>query len=135
MEGSNRLVLDPYRRWAEPLDEGVRRVLVLNLGSLTGSDSVRGVPWPRDWQPRWLLRLAIERLDADAHSVHLYARWSLQDGARQRAALERGSELSRSRSGTSAESIAADMSQLLAELSVRIVRAMDESDNEDGAAP
>ena len=86
LAGSNRLRIDPYRRWAEPLDEGMRRILALNLAALLGTDSVRTMPWPRDWVPHWLLRCSIVRLDVKDDAIDLVAVWSLQDGKRKRAA-------------------------------------------------
>ena len=124
LAGSNRLHIDPYRRWAEPLDDGMRRTLALNLAAQLGSDGVRNMPWPRDWVPQWLLRVSIARMDVSADSIELVAVWSLQDGRRERAAVEHTSRLDRSRSGDSADSIASDISQALLALSQEMVAAV-----------
>jgi len=117
MESANRLRLRDYHRWAEPLADGIQRTVALNLGALLETDGVRVPPWPREWSPRWLLRLNIARLDVRSEAVELIATWSLARGA---DTLERSSRLSRARSGTSADSAAADISALLLELSERI---------------
>jgi len=117
MESANRLRLRDYHRWAEPLADGIQRTVALNLGALLETDGVRVRPWPREWSPRWLLRLNIARLDVRSEAVELIATWSLARGA---DTLERSSRLSRARSGTSADSAAADISALLLELSERI---------------
>ena len=117
MESANRLRLRDYHRWAEPLADGIQRTVALNLGALLETDGVRVPPWPREWSPQWLLRLNIARLDVRSEAVELIATWSLARGA---DTLERSSRLSRARSGTSADSAAADISALLLELSERI---------------
>lgn len=134
LEGGNKLYVDPYRRWAEPLDDGVRRTLVLNLGALLDSDAVRAMPWPRDWIPHWLLRCYIARLDVQDDHVELVAIWSVQDGRRERAAIEHTSRLSRARNSDSPERIAADVSALLLELSEQIASSMRGGDEVDDAS-
>jgi uncharacterized lipoprotein YmbA len=98
--------------------------LLLNLSALLGSDGVRGMPWPRDWAPQWLLRCSIARLDVREDVVELVAVWSLQDGPRARAAMERTTRLTRPRSSAAIDSVAADISQVLLELSQEISGAI-----------
>lgn len=117
MESANRLSLRDYHRWAEPLADGVQRTVALNLGALLETDGVRVRPWPREWSPQWLLRLNIARLDVRSDTVELVATWSLARGSETR---ERSSRLARQRTGTSADSAAADISALLLELSGQI---------------
>lgn len=134
MESTNRARLDGFERWAEPLDDGIRRTLALNLGALLETDSVRVRPWPRDWIPDWVLRCTVARLDASASMVELVAIWSLQRGAVAAPVLERSSRLSRARSGSTADSLAADFSALLLELSQQIATAMHDSVPPESAA-
>jgi uncharacterized protein len=127
LQSPNRLSLQGFDRWAEPLEDGVRRTLALNLGALLGSDRIRVRPWTREWSPQWLLRCRIERLDIAPQSIELVASWSLQNGEQR---LERSSRLSRERSGASPDSAAADISALVLELGQQIaaqVRAADDA--------
>jgi uncharacterized lipoprotein YmbA len=110
-----RVVRADFHRWAEPLDEGIARVLLLDLGGALDTQAVRAAPWPRDWVPEWELRVRIERLDAGETEATLVAAWSLQDGARSRPARDRLTRLSRPRSGGGTATIAADFSALLGE--------------------
>jgi uncharacterized protein len=121
MESANRLQLRDFERWAEPLADGVQRTLALNLGALLATDAVRVRPWPREWLPEWLLRVSVARLDVTGEQVELVALWSLSHGADTR---EYTSRLSRPRSGTTADSVAADLSALLLELSERIASGL-----------
>lgn len=118
--GPNSVRRADFARWAEPLDQGVARVLLLDLAALAGTERVRLAPWPRDWVPERELMVRIERLDAGPTEVALVATWSVQDGARTRPARDRLGRLSRPRSGAGAESVAADYSALLGELAQQI---------------
>ena len=99
------------------MGNGVQRTVALNRGALLETDAVRVRPWPREWSPQWLLRLSIARLDVRGDTVELVATWSL---ARDSETHERSSRLVRARSGTSADSVAADISAVLLELSGQI---------------
>ncbi len=118
--GPNTVRRADFARWAEPLDQGVARVLLLDLAAVAGTERVRLAPWPRDWVPERELMVRIERLDAGPAEVELVATWSVQDGARTRPARDRLGRLSRPRSGAGAESVAADYSALLGELARQI---------------
>ena len=118
--GPNSVRRADFARWAEPLDQGMARVLLLDLAALAGTERVRLAPWPRDWVPERELMVRIERLDAGPTEVALVATWSVQDGARTRPARDRLGRLSRPRSGAGAESVAADYSALLGELAQQI---------------
>ena len=122
--GANELRLHDYQRWAEPLDEGVRRTLLLNLSALLGSDSVRSMPWPREWQPEWLLRCEVERLDVGDSEVELVVSWSLGMAGGGQATVQRMSRLRRARTDSSVASVAGDVSELLLELSEEIAAAL-----------
>ena len=116
MEGANRVRRAEFARWAEPLDEGVARVLALDLGARLGTQGVRLGPWPREWVPDQELRVRVQRLDAGAGAAELVAAWSLQDGAHAGPARDRLTQLTRARSATDAAATAADFSALLADL-------------------
>jgi len=122
--GANELRLHDYQRWAEPLDDGVRRTLLLNLSALLGSDSVRSMPWPREWQPEWLLRCEVERLDVGGSEVELVVSWSLGIAGGGQATVQRLSRLRRARTDSSVASVAGDVSELLLELSEEIAAAL-----------
>lgn len=118
--GPNALERAPFERWAEPLDDAVERVLLLDLAAAAGTESVRLAPWPRDWLPDWELKIRIERLDAGSEGATLVAIWSFQDGARHRPAQDRITRLSMPRSGEGGAALAADLSALLGEFARRV---------------
>ena len=119
-EGANGLRRANFAQWAEPLDKGVARVLLLDLAAAVGTERVRLAPWPRDWVPERELMVRIQRLDAGPEGAQLVATWSVQDGARKTPARDRLAQISVPRSGSDGASVAADLSALLNELALRI---------------
>ena len=73
----NRLEIADYERWAEPLDEGIVRVLGLNLAGLLDTQDIRPFPWHPDRAPGYGVRMRLLSLDADDHSARLEAEWLL----------------------------------------------------------
>ena len=124
MNGANRVHRDEFARWAEPLDEGVGRVLSLDLAAELGSESVRLAPWPREWVPQHELRLRLQALDAREDRVELVAVWSLAAGSGAGESTDRMTRLSRPRSEVGPAGIAADFSALLAELARTIAASI-----------
>lgn len=116
----NVLERAPFERWAEPMDDAVERVLLLDLAAAAGTESVRLAPWPRDWVPDWELKVRIERLDGGSGEATLVAIWSFQDGARSRPANDRITRLAMPRSGGDGAALAADLSALLGEFARRV---------------
>jgi len=120
MDGANRVRRAEFARWAEPLDEGIARVLMLDLAAALGSQGVRLAPWPREWRPQHELRLRIQQLDAHPERAELVAAWSLGPAAGTTEPRERLTRLVRARSGTDPAATAADFSALLADLAAAV---------------
>ena len=119
-DGTNSLRRANFAQWAEPLDKGVSRVLLLDLAAAVGTERVRLAPWPRDWVPEREVMVRIQRLDAGESEARLVATWSVQDGARKTPARDRLAQISIPRSGSDGAAVAADLSALLNELALRI---------------
>lgn len=124
LRSPNRLELQEFERWAEPLEDGIERTLALNLGALLATDAVRTRPWPRSWTPQWELRCTIARLDVGSTQVELVATWSLQATTGAAVLIERNSRISVARSGSAADSVAADISTVLLQLSEQLSAAI-----------
>lgn len=121
LESANRLRLREYARWAEPLPDGIERVLMLNVATLLDSDRVRSRPWPRGWTPEWQLRVEILQLDVRDATAELLVNWSL---ARATQAFEHSDRITVPHRGGDAESVAADFSTLLLALAEKIAAAV-----------
>jgi len=75
--GGNQLQLAESERWAEPLDDGVTRVLGLNLSALLQTETLRFFPWDLRQAPDYGVRINILDLDARDGEAILVADWLL----------------------------------------------------------
>ena len=75
--GGNQLQLAESERWAEPLDDGVTRVLGLNLSALLQTETLRFFPWDLRQAPDYGVRINILDLDARDGQAILVADWLL----------------------------------------------------------
>ena len=80
LRGGNELEIASFERWAEPLGDGVQRVLAMNLASMLDTQNVRAFPWARSRAPEYAVRLRIAGLDADGNRARLVAEWALLTG-------------------------------------------------------
>jgi uncharacterized lipoprotein YmbA len=76
-QDGNRLQIADYERWAEPLEEGILRVLGLNLAALLDTQDIRQFPWHPDRAPQFGVTLRLLSLDADQRGAKLEAEWLL----------------------------------------------------------
>lgn len=73
----NQLRIANYERWAEPLANGVERVISLNLARLLNTENVQAFPWPRSQEPDYSVQITIMSLDADDKAAKLVAEWMI----------------------------------------------------------
>jgi len=64
-----QLVMLDNQYWAEPLDQGIARVLALELQAEQPSWRVLQFPWPNNQRPNYSLRVDVQRMDASANQV------------------------------------------------------------------
>ncbi len=112
--------LSDGRRWAEPLDEAIQRVLSQNLASLTGAP-IRGFPWRRSAIPDYAIRVEVLDLNRPAGgSAELEVTWEVEDPAGNRL-LHSGRERFRAQvDGEDYSALARAYSALLAQFSRRL---------------
>ena len=118
-DGANSLNIAGNERWAEPLEDGVTRVIILNLAGLVNTQDIRRFPWHPDRAPEIGIKLNILKLDTESSRATLIAEWSVyrvdEDGSLSRR-LTRYEEPMSSANATGGE-IASAYSALLASLS------------------
>lgn len=73
--GGNALRIANYERWAEPLAEGIQRVLSLNLSAQLGSHNIRPHPWARSDAPDYAVQVWLLSLDVANQQAELVAEW------------------------------------------------------------
>lgn len=77
-DGGGRLLLRDDQRWSEPLEQGIQRVLLQNLATLTQAD-MRNFPWTLSTAPRYAIRIDVIDLDRRGNDVTLDAQWILEE--------------------------------------------------------
>ena len=81
-EGRNRLQLDEFQRWSEPLQGNLTRVLAENLSRLHPADHVIIYPWHRNGAPDLQLEARIDRFHTDGSGASvLDVAWSISKGS------------------------------------------------------
>ena len=122
----NTLVVASSDRWAEPLADGVPRVLAINLAGLLNTQSIRSYPWHREQTPDYGIRINLLSLDANGEEATLSAEWLLYRPADNDEVRRQLSRLRQPLSdGTvGPEQIAQAYSELLFKLSEMIASAI-----------
>ena len=76
---SGEIAVSDTERWAEPLHEGLARVLDENLAALLGTQRIVRFPWPASLAPDAQVAVEVLRFDAGpGASLRLEARWSVR---------------------------------------------------------
>ena len=77
-DGGEHLQISSFERWAEPLEDGLQRVLSLNLASLLDTQDIRTFPWAQQRAPEYAVQVRVLALDTKAARATLVAEWSLR---------------------------------------------------------
>jgi uncharacterized lipoprotein YmbA len=120
-----RFELAEGHRWAEPLQENLRRVLMENLSLLMGTDRIETYPWRRS--PGVEFQIAVEIIEFNAATdnlVTLAARWSVRNKNGAMVVPIRRSQIRVPASAPDYEAIVAAHSEALARLSREIATEM-----------
>lgn len=128
-DGGNGIQIAHSERWAEPLDEGITRVVSLNLAGLLQTQNIQLFPWHPRRQPDFGVKIRVLAMDANPQQASLVAEWLLYRVENGEALTRRLQEYSQSLSGPdySAGEIATSYSDLLYRLSKDIAAAMEEA--------
>ncbi len=73
----HRLQVSEFDRWAEPLESGITRVVILNLASLLDTRQISHFPWRADAVPEYSVRLGVVQLTARTDDAILVASWTV----------------------------------------------------------
>lgn len=114
----NRSAVD---RWAEPLEEGITRVLAQNLSAELGTREVVLFPWYAEQSPSHQVQVSVRRfeLEPDGSGV-LEARYEVAALGPRGGHVIRDIELRQAATGSDVAASVAALSESLAELSRRI---------------
>jgi len=108
-------------RWAEPLEEGITRVLAQNLSAELGTRDVVLFPWYAEQSPSHQVQLSVRRfeLEPDGSGV-LEARYEVTALGSRGGHVIRDVELRQASTGSDVAASVAALSESLAELARRI---------------
>ena len=115
----NRLAIAEYQRWAEPLEDGIERVLMINLSTLLNA-RIQVFPWPRNSQPTYSVQLRVMQLSVNNSIAELVAQWSVADTATKKTVAQRISQFGIDVGASKAGVVADTYSRLLLQLSEEI---------------
>ncbi len=119
-----RLEPSPTQRWGEPLDQGVQRVLSIDLARVLGAERIVLHPWYATEKPDVQVRIAFSRFEReDPHKVVVHAQWSVRHLGSDAPPVERETRLERATATDDGPSAALALSLALAELSREIAAA------------
>lgn len=115
---SEELRYSTLQRWAEPLGEGIERVMAENLIGLLPDDLVLRFPWlvtaPVDYQ----VQLGVRRFEADEQgNAQLAVRWTIREPRTGRYRVARESVVTEPGSGTDPDVAVRALSRTLLALS------------------
>jgi len=114
--------LAEFDRWAEPLADGVRRVLIENLSRLLASDRISESRAPAAARTEYRVNVSVTELELDRGSAMLKARWTVLGGSGVIA--ERLSAVQVEADGEDVASAVGAQSRALAKLSGEVAGAI-----------
>jgi len=89
----NSLEISNTENWAEPLDEGITRVIAINLAQLLNTQDVRFFPWHPKRAPDYGVKVNLLSLDASDRQATLAAEWLVYRTANAQTVRRRVSRL------------------------------------------
>jgi len=122
--GKNQLHIANFERWAEPLEEGVQRVLGLNLAGGLDTQNIRPFPWRASETPDYGIQLWLLTLDITPDEARLVAEWRVHKPQTNTEVARRISRYQAPVSGADGAALSGSYSGLLEQLSEEIAAAI-----------
>jgi uncharacterized lipoprotein YmbA len=91
--GGNQLLISDQQRWAEPLDEGIERVVAINLARLLHTDNLRLFPWQLNDIPDYTIEVVVLELGTQDAEAVLVADWVIRRPAENASVTRKISRL------------------------------------------
>ncbi|MEZ5571932.1 MAG: PqiC family protein [Halioglobus sp.] len=125
-QSDNALHIAGLDLWAEPLENGIQRVLVLNLAGLLNTQDVSYFPWHPKRAPAYGVKINVLQLESTEQDAMLTAEWLVYRPESSQSVVRRISRLQAPLTpGTAApQQVAAAYSELMFQLSEIIAAAI-----------
>ncbi|MFZ0612807.1 MAG: PqiC family protein [Desulfobacterales bacterium] len=121
----NRVRISTFSYWAEPLQDGLTRVLVDNLSILLKPYRVETLPWARPADGAYRLEVSVIRFDGDVgKNATLRVRWSLIAEKDQRELLSKESIITEPVTGPEMADLLSALSRAVADFTREIAEAV-----------
>jgi uncharacterized lipoprotein YmbA len=128
---NNRLIIDEFARWGDSLDLQLGRTVTQNLTDLCGDTLILPFPWRTDFEPDLRVIGDVTRFDVDdGGTVRLDIRWAVTNVATRQPLSIHDSNYVGSADPAVPSSIAAGMSEVLAQFSRDAAAALAEGATE-----
>ncbi|MGD1000444.1 MAG: PqiC family protein [Candidatus Brocadiia bacterium] len=124
-----------FRRWAEPLEAGLTRVLAENLSALLPVWRVETEPTANHRPGDFMVSVRVTRLDADAKAVNVAAEWSVRDRTKQETVFASRVAIAEAVTGAEPDQIVAALNRAVYSLSKQIADSLKPIGGEHGKAP
>ncbi len=118
---NHKLQIDQFNRWAEPLEDGLGRVLAENMAILLNTANVYIYPVGRDVSMDYQVKVAMSRFGADSKgTATLVAFWSIIGNDGQKVMSRRRSAITEQAASKDIDAIVAAQNNTLQKLSREI---------------
>jgi uncharacterized protein len=127
--GGGNMQFSESERWGEPLEQGIQRVLLQNINTLTGAET-RNFPWRQSGIPQYAVRIDVTDLDrlVDSKAI-LEVSWMLEDLKSARVVKTQQERFSVSIGGSRIDGLTTAYSELFAQLAEHIAQAAASQNN------
>ncbi len=123
--GDNTVQIDEFERWAEPLKDGVTRVITVNMAGLLEGRRVAVYPWRNQLKTDYRLALSLSRFEASADGqVVLAGWWTLYDTENRVVSMRKPVRLVEKVDNRKTDAMVEVQSRLLAKLCEEIAAAI-----------
>jgi uncharacterized lipoprotein YmbA len=125
--GVNTVQVNEFERWAEPLKDGVARVVTDNLAGLLEGMRIAVYPWRNQLKTDYRLALTLSRFEASADGqATLTGWWTLYDTENRVVSIRTPVRLVGAAAGRKTDALVEGQSRLLAELCEEIAAAVEQ---------
>jgi uncharacterized protein len=125
LSSDHKVSIDSFNRWAEPLAENFKRVVVENLGLLLNSDFVQSYTFKKTTGIDYRIRIDVKRFDATpGREVVLIAGWTVYSGEDQSLLLEKRFDIRKPISTDSASEMVAVLNEAVNDFTLEIAETI-----------
>ncbi len=123
--GPNELFIDEFERWAEPLRDGISRIVATNLASLLQADGIAVHAWRSPIQIDYRVALTLTAFESTpAGETTLAGWWTLYDANNQIEVIRRTVSMKEQAATTNTAALVQLQSRLLQRLCEQITAAI-----------